>query len=394
MRCNARCVHCGSAAGIDRKDNLSDDEILRVCDQLAEIKCQKVTLIGGEMFLHPAWRKIVKKLSAYGINVAVVTNGLLLNDDNVKFLADNKVSVIGISLDGPNAGIHDGIRNVSGLFKKIMALEECIRQNNIPTVAITTVTNLNIDYLAEFRNMLLSSYFNGWQIQVGAPFGRMKQDISLNEFEYYLLGIFLSSTQKLIPQRQLDILGMHCIGYYSKLIPNTVSNYQTNWKGCPGGKYVMGIRSNGKVVGCLSIYNDDFIEGDLREKPLSEIWREKAFCQWNRRIIRYKNLKGFCKECSFGIACCAGCSGMAQAYANDVGEARFCFHKTESKYENYIGNDPYSLLMRKLVNGKITDAGQLLLEGAQPLTDNFINGLNLSDRQKKQLKMLIPKVDC
>ena len=63
LRCNAKCSHCGSAAGVDRQDNLTNDELLRVCDELAEVRCKKVTLIGGEVFLHPLWCEIVKRLS-------------------------------------------------------------------------------------------------------------------------------------------------------------------------------------------------------------------------------------------------------------------------------------------------------------------------------------------
>ena len=60
-------------------DNLSEDEMLRVCDELAQAHCLKVTLIGGEAFLNPSWKAVVKKLRALNIDVAIVTNGLCLN---------------------------------------------------------------------------------------------------------------------------------------------------------------------------------------------------------------------------------------------------------------------------------------------------------------------------
>ena len=100
LRCNAKCSHCGSAAGVDRRDNLTADEIMRVCDELAEVGCRKVTLIGGEMFLHPAWREIVQKLHGLKIEVAIITNAIALNQEKIEFLAENKLDTLGISLDG------------------------------------------------------------------------------------------------------------------------------------------------------------------------------------------------------------------------------------------------------------------------------------------------------
>ncbi len=389
LKCNAHCVHCGSAAGHDRKDNLNENELYRICDELADIDCRKVTLIGGEFFLHPLWRNIIQRLSHHDIEVAIITNGLLLNEDSIRFMADNNVSVFGISLDGPNAQIHDNIRRIPGLFNKIMNLSDIIIKSKVPAMAISTITDLNIDYLPDFYNCLSQSFFRGWQIQIGAPFGRMQQNIALNELEYYILGLYIACAQKRIDQKYFQIIGTHCIGYYSKLIPNTVANYQTNWNGCPAGKYVLGIRSNGKVIGCLSIYDDDFIEGDLRKNSLQEIWNNKDFCSWNRRVNRYKQLQGYCKECPYAIACCSGCSSMAQSYCNTIGETKLCFHKIEHKYENYQGKEAYSQIMKQIINGKINHKGFLILENGEQLNLNFINNLDINDRIKQQLKMLL-----
>lgn len=122
LRCNASCIHCGSAAGKDRKDNLTAVEIFRVCDELAKEGCRQITLIGGEMFLHPLWREIIKKLNANGIMPTIVTNAISLDKEKVAFLAENGIVTVGISLDGATAKVHDSIRRVPGLYKKIFAL--------------------------------------------------------------------------------------------------------------------------------------------------------------------------------------------------------------------------------------------------------------------------------
>lgn len=386
LKCNAHCAHCGSAAGIDRKDNLTLAEILRVCDELRDLRCLKVTLIGGEMFLHHDWKEILKRLSDNGIEVAVVTNGILLNSEIIRILNDYHVSVVGISLDGPNASIHDSVRGVKGAFNKIFSLSEAF-DHKMPAVAVTTVTNKNMDSLPEFLPLLKKSYFKGWQIQIGAPFGRMAYATSLNELEYYILGIFIALAQKRTNIEDLDVMGTHCIGYYSKLIPDSVSCFAENWNGCPAGKYVLGIRSNGMVTGCLSIYDDSFLEKSLKETSLEKIWNDKDLCLWNKQ--RYKNLSGFCKDCVYAPACCAGCASIAQAYGRNVGEALRCFHQTEVKYAKYQGDDDYSILMRFLVNGNITNDGFFLPENYDKIDLSFIEKFGINENIKRKLKILL-----
>lgn len=388
LRCNAHCVHCGSSAGKDRKDNLTIAEIFRICDELAKEKCRQVTLIGGEMFLHPLWREIVKKLNSHKIQQTIVTNAISLDKEKIQFLAQNGVATVGISLDGATPKVHDSIRRVPGLFNKIFSLSDYFIETGLPTIAITTVTKCNVLELKKFRDLLPKTFFDAWQIQIGSPYGRMKQDISLNEMEYYVVGIFLACAQRRIPKDKFKIFGMHDLGYYSKVIPNEVNVYDKAWEGCPAGKYVMGIRSNGKVVGCLSIYNDDFIEGDLREKSVSQIWHDKSFCHWNDDKCRAKKLLEPCKSCPHKSVCCGGCSGTIVAYDEKITRAPLCYYAIEQKYANYKGKDEYSLIMRQLVNGHISLDGHFYLENGSVISNDFIKKIS-NPEYRKLLKQLI-----
>lgn len=372
LRCNARCVHCGSSAGKDRSDNLSDDEILRICDELAEVKCCKVALIGGEVFLHPLWRVIVQKLRAHNIAVQIITNGLSLNAEKIQFLHEQNIDTLAISLDGASPEIHDAIRGVPGTFSHILSLKDNILENLLPTIAITTITKKNILDLPNLMQLLLSSYFCSWQIQIGNPFGRLKEEMALSELEYYITGLFIALMQRRYSGKYV-VIGMHDFGYYSQVIPNSVNVYNANWHGCPAGQYVMGIRSNGKVVGCLSIYDDNFIEGDLREHSIKEIWENKKFCDWNRKYVKYKNLTGVCKNCDYAFACCAGCCSSAVSQTGDANSVKLCFHNIENKYRNYQKEDSYGKLLKELVNGKINDEGYFVFQNGEILnhSSNF-----------------------
>ena len=134
--------------------------------------------------------------------------------------------------------------------------------------AITTIHKQNISELKAIRQLLLQNKFSTWQLQHASIFGRMKEKLSLNDFEYYITGIFCAQS-KILCQNKMHILGMHCMGYYSSTIPQHTANRY--WTGCRAGKKTIGIRSDGKVFGCLSLYDDKYIEGDLKENTLKEI---------------------------------------------------------------------------------------------------------------------------
>ena len=73
------------------------------------------------------------------------------------------------------------------------------------------------------------------------------------------------------------------IGYYDenemylRNRPGTISS----WRGCQAGLRVVGIDSVGNVKGCESLYSDEFIEGNLREESLRDIWCKEGNFAYN-----------------------------------------------------------------------------------------------------------------
>src|SRR3989339_220234 len=155
LKCNARCIHCGSSAGDARDDELSTEEALNICDQLAEVGCKTVNLIGGELFLRPDWHEIIKRLIQGNVNVSIITNGIALTEDKIDFLADIGIKTLGISIDGGTSETNDHIRQVPGLFDKIFNTMEYVKEKKLDAVAITTLNKLNILELSQLRERLI-----------------------------------------------------------------------------------------------------------------------------------------------------------------------------------------------------------------------------------------------
>lgn len=386
LRCNAHCQHCGSSAGKTRDNELTLEESIRVCDQLIELKCERVNLMGGELFLNPNWKKIAAYLSKNGVSVSIITNGILLNEENLSFLKEINTETIGLSIDGGLAQTHDSVRGVPGLFDKIFENMPTLNKAGIPVVAITTLTKKNILELNILKQKLLAAGFRGWQFQVAVPYGRMAEEFLLSKEEFYIAGLFAAKNELSIPQSKFQITCMHDFGYYSKTIP--IKKGLFTWRGCPAGKTGLGIRSDGKIHGCLSMQHDKFAERDVRKETLKEIFYAKDFCAWNRRFNKYRKLGGFCKECEYGLICLGGCSDTAHSVTGNVGNNPFCYHAIESAYKNVKPANDFESIFKSITQGELANDGKFYLHSKEELTTDLIEKLNIEPSQKQLLKLL------
>lgn len=163
--CNANCIHCGSKSGEKRSYELTEEQALKVCDDLHALGCKSVSLIGGEVFLSPYWEKVVSRLMEHGIRVSPLTNGLLVNQKNLDKLKAMGVDNVAFSIDGL-AKTHDYIRGVPGLFTKIEENIKLTQTNGLVAGVNTAVSALNIDEVPDIYNFLLEHKIPQWQIQI------------------------------------------------------------------------------------------------------------------------------------------------------------------------------------------------------------------------------------
>ena len=242
LKCNARCIHCGSSAGCKKNDEMSTQQMLNVCKQMNEANIKNVNLIGGELFLRKDWKEIVKTLHSYNINISIVTNGICLNKENLEFLASEGVKTIGISIDGGKAETHDYIRQVPGLFDRIFKVVE---ENETPIqfTAITTLNKLNFREIPILVEKLRKSKFKVWEVQTASPHGRMAKKMALSRLEHYFSGILIEQARQTLPKEDIAIVGNHDFGYYSSFLPRVSICHL--WQGCPAGICSLGIKYNG-----------------------------------------------------------------------------------------------------------------------------------------------------
>lgn len=80
---------------------------------------------------------------------------------------------------------------------------------------------------------------------------------------------------------------------------------------CASATYLnsLGIRYNGDIVGCLSIREPQFTEGNIRARSVIDIWNDPNSFAWCRHFSLDK-MTGFCKTCVYAEKCLGGCANM------------------------------------------------------------------------------------
>ncbi|HUV08034.1 MAG TPA: radical SAM protein [Spirochaetia bacterium] len=356
MACNMHCRHCGSGCAGPLPGELDTGEALRLCDDLAELGLEFVTLSGGETLLRSDWPVIARRLTDLGVYVNMISNGWLVDAQVVETARRSGIQNMGVSLDGLEA-THDATRKEKAFSRAVNALE-LMRRMEYPSAVITTVMRQNLSQLPGIRRILEDRGVGSWQLQIGRPMGNL-----------------LASRESILDPRQVegvidfaaslvDAGGPRpfladCLGYYtnnSVRLRESIFGRDATWSGCRAGKSTMGILHDGRIVGCTSLRDHRFVEGNIRETPLREIWNRDGGFEWSRSMTRAK-LTGFCQMCRYGEDCLGGCSGIKFTMTGGLQENPFCAHrvKTESLFPKIerIG-DVDTLLARA---GKAADLG-------------------------------------
>lgn len=169
LACCFSCRYCGSKGGKARENELTTQECLRVAEQLSDLGCQRVSLIGGEVFMRPDWPAIVRALTERQIRVSVITNGYLFTEHVIAQLKEAGIESVAVSLDGPEE-IHDRFRQ-SGSYCRADSAIDVLSGSGIPVSVITTLHSGNVPYLESFYQYLLTKHIAAWQLQACSPMG-------------------------------------------------------------------------------------------------------------------------------------------------------------------------------------------------------------------------------
>lgn len=323
LGCTLNCIHCGSSAGRARPNELTIDECLSVAGQLVALGCREATLIGGEVFRFREWDRLAAYLTGNGISVNIVTNGYRVGAAEIEQIRRAGLVNVGVSIDGMEAS-HNRIRGRSDAFERIRNTLALLHDAGIPAGAVTCLTRFNCGDLEELYSFLLDHHVQVWQLQLAVAMGNMagKADFVLDPALVLDVIEFIRDKNA---ERKMAVIAADTIGYFDENEPYIRGSSAPIcfWGGCSAGISGVFIDSVGNVKGCGALYDDAFIEGNVRERPLAEIWNDPDRFAYNRKF-ETSLLSGSCRGCKAGDVCRGGCRSANYFTTGSLYANAFC----------------------------------------------------------------------
>jgi|GEM_PF-5421197 len=324
-RCNLYCSHCLTREMYKGMADLSESEIQRVTEDIIRLGVDEVCLSGGEILLSPYWYDTAKKLSDAAVTVSMLTNGYSLDAETAKKIKNAGVAYVGVSIDD----FHD----TQNAFGKAMDAVRCLKYEGIYVNIVTTIHsgNVGIDTLTEMRAGFTKTGADRWCVKPVLPMSNLDiRPLSISEISRVTDFCYTSMETEGIPLVPAADFEMHTEKGAAILKFLYGDDIDTEFNGDYAGVISAQIHPNGSVVGTC-VYSPAFSAGNVKERSLFDIWRDKNSFK-SLRYFDANELKGHCALCDRRHTCKGGCLNTRLAYGNgDIFAANLhcLYHATE-----------------------------------------------------------------
>jgi heme b synthase len=331
-RCPLACLHCrASALDAPYENELTTDEIIATLENIAGFAKPVVILTGGEPMLRPDVWDIASRGAALGLRMAMAPCGGLVTPETVRRMRESGIQRISLSIDGPEAAMHDAFRGVAGAFDSVIRAATFAREGGLSFQVNTTIARHNLNALEAIFDLAVRIGAAAFHPFLLVPTGRGRnlenETLSPEDYERALEWVFERSRTSPIPFKPT------CAPHYHRIVRQKggtmpamghPGGLDAMTKGCMGGQAFAFVSHTGKVQICGFM---DVECGDLRASDFATIWKTSPVFLAVRDTNNYH---GRCGVCEYRKVC-GGCRARAYAATGDyLGEEPMCRYVSES----------------------------------------------------------------
>ena len=295
-RCNFRCPYCmprevfsEDYPYLAREEILSFEELDHLVSSLIPLGIEKVRLTGGEPLLRRDFVKLVEKISAHDVEVAVTTNGVLLGSQ-AKSLANAGLDRVTVSLDALDNETFQKMTDSDVDVSVVLAGIDAAIAAGLTPVKVNTVVRRGVN---EHAIQEMVEYFSGTDVivrfieymDVGSSNSwRIEEVITAQEIREVLFEKF--DLMEIPPQDASHVAklwqttGGDKIGFITSISEPFCGD-------CSRGR----ISSEGKFYNCLFAENGFDLKPYLRSRATSSEIQELVRSVWEKRSDRYSELR-------------------------------------------------------------------------------------------------------
>ena len=295
-RCNFRCSYCMPREVFNedypylaREEILSFEELDHLVASLIPLGIEKVRLTGGEPLLRRDFVKLVEKISAHDVEVAVTTNGVLL-ESQAEALADAGLDRVTVSLDALDNETFQKMTDSDVDVSVVLAGIDAAIAAGLTPVKVNAVVRRGVN---EHAIQDLVNYFRGTGVIV-----RFIEYMDVGSSNSWRLEEVISAKEIrdiLLEKIDLMVIPPQDASHVAKLWQTTegdkigfITSISEPFCGdCSRGR----ISSEGKFYNCLFAENGFNLKPYLRAKATSSEIQELVSSVWTKRSDRYSELR-------------------------------------------------------------------------------------------------------
>lgn len=147
--CNMNCLHCYQQ-DIDRKPNLSTDEIKDILDQLAEANVLFIYFTGGEIFTRPDFIDIYMYAKRKGFIISLLSNATIIPEAIFDVFEKYPPQIFSTSVYGTSPSVYDKVTQTRGNFRKFIKNCKRIKELGINLELKFIVLKQNVHQFEDF----------------------------------------------------------------------------------------------------------------------------------------------------------------------------------------------------------------------------------------------------
>ncbi len=341
--CNLQCSHCLVSSGPLEHKGLPTEVIEQIIDEGRELGVFRFYFTGGEPFI----RKDIYNLIEYVTRdpkseLIVLSNGMLFNQkNNINRLLEvsrNRLKPQ-ISLDGSTAEANDPIRGKDTFPKIIKGIRAAVEAGLDPTVT-TVVTASNAEDIPNVTRLLAELGVKNHHLLWVHQRGRVTDGSESLIVPTYKLIEVVKKVKKTADELGIMLDNFETIKgkLKSKKFTKLDLSYAC-WES-------LCVYSDGEVYPSAAFANYSGLScGNIKEKPLAEIWKTSPVCETFRSATVQKKAK--CNSCYLKFICGGG----------DIEHSYFYSAATFGKGDLH-GLDPYTNLHEYMITTALIELAE------------------------------------
>ncbi len=320
-QCNLKCKHCYTSAGNGKPHFLELKYVYKLIDELSKYGCEFLALGGGEPLLYADIEKVIRYAISKGVEVELVSNGILFDDKMIEKLNIAGLKYVQISLDGESSKTYSKVRGADFFDKVVCNIKKVNREFN--TSISTVLCKYNYDKIFEIIKIANDIKVDSYRIMKFIETGRGNDNknvlqITPDEFKQFIDKLKDKRKDYRIPVR-IDENMMD--NFTRKKIPWLKDGLY----GCSAGRSTISIDVNGNIYPCSFLNYEELKCGNIKENSLLDIWKNSDVLNDFRNI---NELDGKCNDCEYKNNCQGGCRASAYAQTRSIkGEDGTCYIK-------------------------------------------------------------------